>query len=71
MLEALVLGLVAQSSLLLRGWFVYWVHVPTRVVGVLASFGFEGGTIQGVAVSVGNDVDMGLEKQAATALARD
>ena len=71
MLEALVLGMVAQSSLLLSGLFVYWVRVPTKVVGVLAGFEFEGGTIQGVAVSVGNDVDMDLEKQAAAALARD
>ncbi len=39
MLEALVLGTIAQSSLLLSGLLVYWVRVPTRVVGVLAGFG--------------------------------
>jgi arylsulfatase len=34
-------------------------------------FAFEGGTIQGVAISVGNDIYMNLEKEAAAALARD
>jgi hypothetical protein len=32
MLEALVLGMVAQSSLLLSGLLDHWVHVPTKVV---------------------------------------
>ncbi len=36
-----------------------------------AGFEFEGGTIQGVGVSVGDDVYMDLEKEAAAALARD
>ncbi len=36
-----------------------------------AGFEFEGGTIQGVAVSVGSDVYLDLEKQAAAAMARD
>ena len=39
MLEALGLGALAQSSLLLAGLFVCWVTVPTRVVGILAGFG--------------------------------
>jgi zinc transporter, ZIP family len=39
MVEALVLGMVAQSSLLLSGLLVYWVHIPTKVVGALAGFG--------------------------------
>jgi zinc transporter, ZIP family len=39
MVEALVLGMVAQSSLLLSGLLVYWVRVPTKVVGALAGFG--------------------------------
>jgi arylsulfatase len=34
-------------------------------------FAFEGGTIQGVAISVGSDIYMDLEKEAAAALARD
>ena len=68
---ALVLGMLAQSSLLLSGLLVHWVRVPTKVVGVLAGFEFEGCTIQGVAVSVGNDVYMDLAKQAAAAMARD
>jgi ZIP family zinc transporter len=38
-LEALGLGLLAQSSLLLAGLLVCWVSVPRRVVGVLAGFG--------------------------------
>jgi arylsulfatase A-like enzyme len=36
-----------------------------------SGYEFEGGTIQGVAVSVGDDVYMNLEKQAAAAFARD
>src|SRR5215211_8445927 len=39
MVEALVLGMLAQSSLLLSGLLVYWLHVPTKVVGALAGFG--------------------------------
>ncbi|MCD6033869.1 MAG: rane protein [Thermomicrobiales bacterium] len=39
MVEALVLGMVAQSSLLLSGLLVYWVRIPTKVVGILAGFG--------------------------------
>ena len=37
--EALFLGFVSQSSLLLSGLAVYWVRVPKKVVGVLAGFG--------------------------------
>src|SRR5918994_611910 len=39
MVEALVLGMLAQSSLLLSGLLVYWVHIPTKVVRALAGFG--------------------------------
>ena len=39
MLEALVLGAVAQVSLLLSGLFATWVTVPSRVTGWLAGFG--------------------------------
>jgi zinc transporter, ZIP family len=39
MLEALLLGGVAQSSLLLSGLLVYWVKVPRVLVGILAGFG--------------------------------
>lgn len=38
-LEALALGGLAQSSLLLAGLAVYWVHPTTRVIGGLAGFG--------------------------------
>jgi ZIP family zinc transporter len=39
MVEALVLGAVAQVSLLLSGLFATWVAVPSRVTGWLAGFG--------------------------------
>src|SRR3954451_9355832 len=39
MWEALGLGMLAQSSLLLAGLFACWITVPTRVVGILAGFG--------------------------------
>ena len=39
MLDALTLGTLAQSSLLLAGLLVCWVTVPRRVVGALAGFG--------------------------------
>ena len=39
MLEALGLGALAQSSLLLAGLFACWITVPTRLVGILAGFG--------------------------------
>jgi ZIP family zinc transporter len=38
-LEAFALGGLAQSSLLLAGLAVYWVHPTTRVIGALAGFG--------------------------------
>ena len=37
--EAVILGIVAQSSLLLAGLVATWVTVPTRVIGALAGFG--------------------------------
>jgi zinc transporter, ZIP family len=38
-LDALGLGLLGASSLLLAGVFACWVHVPTRIVGILGGFG--------------------------------
>lgn len=37
--EALVLGAAAQSSLLLAGLLACWITVPRRLVGMLAGFG--------------------------------
>jgi zinc transporter, ZIP family len=39
MLEAVLLGAVAQSSLILSGLVVYGVTVPSKVIGALAGFG--------------------------------
>ena len=39
MLEALGLGLLVASSLLLAGVFACWFNVPARLVGCLAGFG--------------------------------
>ena len=39
MLEALLLGALAQSSLILTGLAVYLVKVPDRVVGAIAGYG--------------------------------
>lgn len=39
MFQALILGAISQSSLLLSGLMVYWIKVPTKVVGWLAGFG--------------------------------
>lgn len=39
MLQALLLGVIAQSALLLSGLIVYWVTIPKRIVGWLAGFG--------------------------------
>src|SRR6187431_1888937 len=39
MLEALLLGALAQSSLILTGLLVYLVKVPDRVVGAIAGYG--------------------------------
>ncbi len=37
--EAVILGAVAQVSLLLAGLVATWVTVPTRVIGAMAGFG--------------------------------
>jgi zinc transporter, ZIP family len=47
-LEALALGGLAQSSLLLSGLAVYWVRPSTKVIGCLAGFG-SGALISAVA----------------------
>jgi len=39
LVEAVVLGAVAQVSLLLAGLVATWVTVPTRVIGAMAGFG--------------------------------
>ncbi|HSD49241.1 MAG TPA: hypothetical protein VLE71_05355 [Actinomycetota bacterium] len=39
MIDAVLLGAVAQSSLILSGLVVYGVHVPTKVIGAFAGFG--------------------------------
>ncbi|HEU6444367.1 MAG TPA: hypothetical protein VFL61_04845, partial [Gaiellaceae bacterium] len=39
MLDAFLLGLAAQSSLLIAGLFAVWVNVPARIVGLLGGFG--------------------------------
>jgi ZIP family zinc transporter len=39
MMNALLLGAAAQTSLILSGLVVYLVHIPARVVGCLAGFG--------------------------------
>ena len=39
MLEAILLGMAAQASLVLSGLAVYWVKVPPKVIGCLAGFG--------------------------------
>ena len=39
MIEAVLLGAAAQSSLILSGLVVYGVEVPTKVIGALAGFG--------------------------------
>ena len=39
MLEALGLGLLGASSLLLAGLLACWVKVPARLVGIMAGFG--------------------------------
>lgn len=39
MLDALGLGLLGASSLLLAGVFACWVRVPTKLVGILGGFG--------------------------------
>ena len=39
MIDAFLLGLLAQSSLVLAGLVACWVAIPRRVVGALAGFG--------------------------------
>jgi ZIP family zinc transporter len=39
MLQAFALGAVAQSSLLLSGLLPFFMHIPDRVVGILAGIG--------------------------------
>src|SRR6188474_2453182 len=39
MIQAVVVGAIAQSSLLLSGLAVYAVRVPRRLVGILAGYG--------------------------------
>src|SRR5262245_36059976 len=39
MIQAFLLGVLAQTSLVLSGLVVYRVRIPARVVGALAAFG--------------------------------
>jgi ZIP family zinc transporter len=39
MFDAILLGMAAQSSLVISGLAVYWVRVPSKVIGCLAGFG--------------------------------
>lgn len=39
MLQAILLGVASQASLVLSGLAVYWVKVPSKVIGCLAGFG--------------------------------
>lgn len=39
MIDAILLGAVAQSSLVLTGLSVYLINVPTRIVGIIAGYG--------------------------------
>jgi ZIP family zinc transporter len=39
MLDALILGALAQSALVLAGLVVYYITVPSRIVGIIAGYG--------------------------------
>jgi ZIP family zinc transporter len=39
LIQAAVIGALAQTSLLLSGLFVYVAKVPRRLVGILAGYG--------------------------------
>jgi len=39
MLNAVILGVLAQSALVMSGLLVYWVRIPSRLIGLLAGFG--------------------------------
>jgi ZIP family zinc transporter len=56
-LNAFLLGAVAQSTLLLAGLLVYWVKVPPRVIGWLAGFG-AGSLISAVAFDLIEQADL-------------
>jgi ZIP family zinc transporter len=55
--KALLLGAVAQSSLILSGLAVYLVQVPKRVIGGLAGFG-GGALVSAVAFDLIPDSDV-------------
>lgn len=60
MLGAIILGALAQSSLLLSGLAVYWVKIPSRIVGWLAGFG-AGALISAVAFDlIAQDISEGI-----------
>jgi zinc transporter, ZIP family len=48
MLNAVLLGVLAQSALVISGFIVYWVKLPPRFVGLLAGFGI-GALIEAIA----------------------
>lgn len=55
--EAVLLGAVAQSSLIMSGLVVYLVHIPTRVIGALAGFG-AGALVAAIAFDLIPDSDV-------------
>ena len=48
MLNALMLGIAAQSALLLSGLVVYALHIPDKLIGALAGYG-AGALIEAIA----------------------
>jgi len=47
-LQAILLGVAAQSALLISGLIVYWVKLPSKFIGILAGFGV-GALIEAIA----------------------
>jgi len=61
MLDAVLLGVVAQSALVMSGFIVYWVQLSPRFIGLLAGFGV-GALIEAIAF------DLVAEAQALSSL---
>lgn len=56
MFNAFLFGAIAQSTLLLAGFLVFWFHFPPRVVGWLAGYG-AGALISAIAFSLIEQAD--------------
>ncbi len=54
MLNAFLISALAQSTLLLSGLFVYWVKVPSKIIGWLAGRLWGGGPHQRPRLPVSN-----------------